>query len=697
MRPNSPVKFVPKIGEKRAGILHAELGIDTVEDLLLHVPYRYIDVRRFYRISELSDGMPHVQILGRIEGFEQKGAGRGRRLVAYFTDGERRMELVWFAGEKFVLQRYQVGVDYVVFGKPKQYGRMLSISHPEIEPYQGENERADIGFKTLYNTTEAMKNNYLSSPVLRDIIQNLLLNTELEIPETLPKYLIRKYKLISRQEALWNIHMPRNQELLSAATRRLKFEELFYIQVSLLQQSLRQHSESEGFVMNKVGKLFNRFYKKELPFSLTNAQKRVVKEIYADLRSGRQMNRLLQGDVGSGKTVVALLACLLAMDSGYQACIMAPTEILAMQHFNTISKLTQNLGVRVELLIGSTKKKEREGIHAALEEGSLGILVGTHALIEDKVKFHNLGLVCIDEQHRFGVAQRAKLWTKNFQPPHILVMTATPIPRTLAMTVYGNLDVSVIDELPPGRKPIKTFHYYDNKRADLIRFLRHEIGEGRQVYVVYPLIQESEKIDIKSLEEGYLKMKEAMPEMVVDFLHGKMPPKEKDEKMQRFKAGETQILMSTTVIEVGVDVPNASVMVIENAERFGLSQLHQLRGRVGRGAEQSYCILMSDYQLSENSLRRLRIMTDTNDGFEIAEADLAMRGPGELEGTAQSGLPFELKVANLARDGAILQAARDVARAILKADPELSKPENQIIAARLSELGATEQYWGKIS
>lgn len=697
MRPNSPVKFVPKIGEKRAGILHAELGIDTVEDLLLHVPYRYIDVRRFYRIAELSDGMPHVQILGRIEGFEQKGAGRGRRLVGYFTDGERRMELVWFAGEKFVLQRYQVGVDYVVFGKPKQYGRMLSISHPEIEPYQGENERADIGFKTLYNTTEAMKNNYLSSPVLRDIIQNLLLNTELEIPETLPKYLIRKYKLISRKEALWNIHMPRNQELLSAATRRLKFEELFYIQVSLLQQSLRQHSESEGFVMNKVGKLFNKFYKKELPFSLTNAQKRVVKEIYADLRSGRQMNRLLQGDVGSGKTVVALLACLLAMDSGYQACIMAPTEILAMQHFSTISKLTQNLGIRVELLIGSTKKKEREGIHAALEEGSLGILVGTHALIEDKVKFHNLGLVCIDEQHRFGVAQRAKLWTKNFQPPHILVMTATPIPRTLAMTVYGNLDVSVIDELPPGRKPIKTFHYYDNKRADLIRFLRHEIGEGRQVYVVYPLIQESEKIDIKSLEEGYLKMKEAMPEMAVDFLHGKMPPKEKDEKMQRFKAGETQILMSTTVIEVGVDVPNASVMVIENAERFGLSQLHQLRGRVGRGAEQSYCILMSGYQLSENSLRRLRIMTDTNDGFEIAEADLAMRGPGELEGTAQSGLPFELKVANLARDGAILQAARDVARAILKADPELSKPENQIIATRLSELGATEQYWGKIS
>ena len=697
MQLTDSVKFVPKIGEKRAGILHAELQIDTVEDLLMHIPYKYIDVRRFYSIAELSDEMPYIQIRGRIDRFEQKGTGRSKRLVAYFTDGQKHIELVWFAGEKYVLQRYQIGVEYVVFGKPKRYGSIFSISHPEIEDFQGENSREDIGFKTLYNTTEAMKNHYLSSPTIRGIIQNILTSKELQIQETLPDFIRQKYRLISRSEAIYNIHLPRNQKMLEEATRRLKFEELFYIQINILQQAQRQHCNSEGFTINKVGVLFNRFYKEELPFSLTNAQKRVVREIHEDMKSGRQMNRLLQGDVGSGKTVVALLSSLLAIDNGFQACIMAPTEILATQHFNTIKRLTERLGIKVELLIGSTKKKDRNSIHSSLEDGSLNIIVGTHALIEDKVKFYNLGLVCIDEQHRFGVAQRAKLWKKNSRPPHILVMTATPIPRTLAMTVYGNLDVSVIDELPPGRKPIKTFHFYDNKRGDLFRFLRRQIDEQHQIYIVYPLIQESEKLDLKNLEEGYNTMKEAMADITIDFLHGKMPPAEKDERMARFKSGETKILMSTTVIEVGVDVPNASVMVIESAERFGLSQLHQLRGRVGRGAEQSYCILMSSYQISENSLRRLKIMTDTNDGFEIAEADLAMRGPGELEGTAQSGLPFELHIANLAKDGIILQTARDIARQILDVDPTLSSIENSMIASRLNQLGGDSTQWSKIS
>ena len=697
MKLTDHIKYIPKIGERRAGVLFAELGIKTLEDLLLHFPYKYIDVRRFYRIAELSDNMPYVQLHGRITDFEMKGQGRSRRLVGYFTDGSESMELVWFAGEKYVTQKYSVGQEYVVFGKPKRWGKVFTMPHPEIEPYEGENRRADIGFRTMYNTTDTMKKHYLHSSALRDIISNLLNNVEVDVPETLPPYLIERYRLISRREAIYNMHIPRNQALLDAATRRLKFEELFYIQMSILRQSVARQEKSEGFVMDRVGIHFNDFYKNNLPFTLTEAQKRVIKEIHSDLKSGRQMNRLLQGDVGSGKTIVALLSSLIAIDNGFQACIMAPTEILATQHYTGIARLTEGLGINVRLLIGSTKKKDRDQIHHMLENGELDIIIGTHALIEDKVKFRNLGFVIIDEQHRFGVAQRAKLWAKNIQPPHILVMTATPIPRTLAMTVYGNLDISVIDELPPGRKPIKTYHYYDNKRRDLYRFLRHRLDNKAQVYIVYPLIQESEKLDLKNLEDGYNAMCEVFPDIKIDFLHGKMTPAEKDERMARFKSGQTGILMSTTVIEVGVDVPNASVMVIESAERFGLSQLHQLRGRVGRGAEQSYCILMSSFKISDNSLRRLQIMTETDNGFEIAEADLTLRGPGELEGTAQSGLPFELHVANLARDGIVLQAARDTAKQILDRDPRLEAPDNKIIADRLRQLDRKEVNWSEIS
>lgn len=697
MKLTDNVQYVPKIGVKRAGILFAELKIKTVEDLLMHFPYRYIDVRTFYPISSLSDNMPYVQIKGQIVSFETKGKGRGKRLVAEFTDGKGFMDLVWFSNEKYVTQAYKPDEEYIVFGKPKRYGAIFSMAHPEIEVFRGNNPRADIGFKTMYNTTETMKNHYLNSSVVRELIANLLTTVQLNIPETLPQYLIDKYKLLSRAEAIYNIHLPHNQTLLDAAIRRLKFEELFYIQMSILRQSVERQEKSEGFVMKHIGKHFNDFYKHHLPFSLTNAQKRVVKEIYTDLKSGKQMNRLLQGDVGSGKTIVALLSCLMAVDNGFQACIMAPTEILATQHYNGISKLTQNLGININLLIGSTKKKERIQIHDQLENGQLNILIGTHALIEDNVQFHNLGIVIIDEQHRFGVAQRAKLWTKNIQPPHILVMTATPIPRTLAMTLYGNLDISVIDELPPGRKPIQTYHYYDNKRKELYKFIRRQIEQQSQIYVVYPLIQDSEKLDLKSLEDGYNTMCEVFPDLTIDFLHGKMTPAEKDDRMARFKNGQTDILMSTTVIEVGVDVPNASVMIIESAERFGLSQLHQLRGRVGRGADQSYCILMSSFKLSDNSLRRLQIMTETNNGFDIAEADLTLRGPGELEGTAQSGLPFDLHIANLAQDGIILQTARDISKQILERDPHLENSHNTIIAQRLTELNRKEINWSKIS
>lgn len=697
MKLTDNVQYVPKIGVKRAGILFAELKIKTVEDLLMHFPYRYIDVRTFYPISSLSDNMPYVQIKGQIVSFETKGKGRGKRLVAEFTDGKGFMELVWFSNEKYVTQTYKPDEEYIVFGKPKRYGAIFSMAHPEIEVFKGNNPRADIGFKTMYNTTETMKNHYLNSSVVRELIANLLTTVQLNIPETLPQYLIDKYKLLSRAEAIYNIHLPHNQTLLDAAIRRLKFEELFYIQMSILRQSVERQEKSEGFVMKHIGKHFNDFYKHHLPFSLTNAQKRVVKEIYTDLKSGKQMNRLLQGDVGSGKTIVALLSCLMAVDNGFQACIMAPTEILATQHYNGISKLTQNLGININLLIGSTKKKERIQIHDQLENGQLNILIGTHALIEDNVQFHNLGIVMIDEQHRFGVAQRAKLWTKNIQPPHILVMTATPIPRTLAMTLYGNLDISVIDELPPGRKPIQTYHYYDNKRKELYKFIRRQIEQQSQIYVVYPLIQDSEKLDLKSLEDGYNTMCEVFPDLTIDFLHGKMTPAEKDDRMARFKNGQTDILMSTTVIEVGVDVPNASVMIIESAERFGLSQLHQLRGRVGRGADQSYCILMSSFKLSDNSLRRLQIMTETNNGFDIAEADLTLRGPGELEGTAQSGLPFDLHIANLAQDGIILQTARDISKQILERDPHLENSHNTIIAQRLTELNRKEVNWSEIS
>ncbi len=691
------IKFVPKVGEKRAGILYAELGVKSIGDMLMHFPYRYIDVRRFYLISELEDNMPYIQIKGYITAFEHKGKGRGSRLCAYFTDGSHTMELVWFAGEKFILNKYFTNTEYIVFGKPKRYGSRFTMAHPEIEIYEGINNRQDVGFKTLYHTTETMKKHYLSSSTIKGIVATILSDSDVHVPEVLPNKILQKYDLMPRQDAIVAIHLPRNQAMLTAAIRRLKFEELFFVQMSILRKYKLRVEHTDGFLMNQIGSLFNTFYKDILPFSLTEAQKRVVREIHADLKAGKQMNRLLQGDVGSGKTIVALLASLIALDNGFQASIMAPTEILATQHYKNISHLTERLGISVRLLIGSTRAKERKEIDSLLREGKIDILIGTHTLIEESVKFSNLGFVVIDEQHRFGVQQRAKLWAKNNKPPHILVMTATPIPRTLAMTLYSNLDVSVIDELPPGRKPILTYHYYDNKRSMLNAFLRQRIDNGCQVYVVYPLIQESEKLDIKNLEDGYLAMQEAFPDVEVDFLHGKMKPVEKDERMERFKQGKTKILMSTTVIEVGVDVPNASVMVIENAERFGLAQLHQLRGRVGRGSEQSYCLLMSNFKLSDYSFKRLQIMTETNNGFEIAESDLALRGPGEIEGTVQSGLPFNLKIANLAQDSNILQCARETAKEILEQDPTLSCEDNQMIASYLTLINKDNADWSEIS
>ena len=691
------IKFLQGVGPQRAAVLNKELGICSFKDLLYYFPYKYVDRSRLYLIREIDGNMPYIQLRGRILSFETFGEGRQRRLVGHFTDGTGVIDLVWFQGLKYIEGKYKANEEYIVFGKPTVFSGRINVAHPDIDP-AADLKLSEMGLEPYYNTTEKMKRHSLNSHAVQKLMKNLFaLLKEDAFDETLSPSLVAAYHLMPLTDALHNIHFPRNPEFLRKARYRLKFEELFYVQLNILRYMKERRNKFRGLVFGRVGEIFNTFYSKNLPFELTGAQKRVIKEMRQDMRSGRQMNRLLQGDVGSGKTLVALMTMLIALDNGYQACMMAPTEILATQHYETITRFLAGMDVRVELLTGSIKGKRRETVLRDLLTGDVHILIGTHAVIEDTVGFSSLGLVVIDEQHRFGVAQRAKLWAKNVSPPHVLVMTATPIPRTLAMTLYGDLDVSVIDELPPGRKPIQTVHQFDNRRASMYAFMRKQIQEGRQVYVVYPLIQESERMDIKNLEDGYLHICEAFPEYKVSKVHGKMKPVEKDEEMQRFLRNETQIMVATTVIEVGVNVPNASVMVIENAERFGLSQLHQLRGRVGRGADQSYCILVTGYKLTEDTRKRIEIMVQTNDGFEIAEADLKLRGPGDLEGTQQSGVAFDLKVADIAKDGQLLQYVRDIAERLLDSDPNGERPENAIVWRQLRELRKKNVNWSVIS
>ena len=697
MELSSPIYTISGIGYKRGEVLTAEAQIVTIEDLLNYFPYRHVDRSKFYHISECTEKMPYIQIIGEILQFEYVGEGRASRLTATFSDGTGTIELVWFKGTKYIEKSIKPRTRYIVFGKPSRFGSKINIAHPDIELYSDMNLRRSTGIQSMYNSTDKMKKNYLSSDNLRKYIYSILFNNNILIPETLPEYLIEKMHFTSREQAIKNIHFPKSVEALKIAEARLKFEELFYIQLSMLYQSQHRSRQYRGYIFSTIGDYFNQFYNKYLPFPLTNAQKRVIKEIRNDMRSGIQMNRLLQGDVGSGKTIVALLTALIALDNGYQACIMAPTEILANQHYETISTLVAPLGITVKLLTGSTKKKEKEEILNDLGNAKIQIIIGTHALIEENVNFSNLGYVIIDEQHRFGVAQRAKLWNKNVSPPHVLVMTATPIPRTLAMTVYGDLEVSVIDELPPGRKPVTTKLLFDNRRGQVYDFIHKKIAEGRQIYIVYPLIQENEKIDLRDLEQGYKILTDIFTECKLVMVHGKMKQSEKDEAMRMFVSGEAKIMVATTVIEVGVNVPNASVMVIENAERFGLSQLHQLRGRVGRGADQSYCLLMSKYELTENTRKRLQIMCETNDGFKIAEADMSLRGPGDIDGLQQSGLPFDLKIANLAGDVNILSTARNVAKAILAEDEELTSPKNTLLKKKLQQMNQLKINWGVIS
>ena len=691
------IKFLPGVGEQRATLLSRELNIRSLYDLLYYFPYKYIDRSRVFKVSELGGQLQHVQLLGEIRSFEEMGEGASRRLVAHFTDGTAFVDLVWFRGIKFVKNRLKLNTRYVVFGKPSMFNGRVNIAHPDVD--DASLLKLDtMGLQPYYNTTEKMKRSGLNSNAMLKLVQNLMELLKYPLPETLSADIVQRNGLMSLDDALRIIHFPRNAKELQLAQYRLKFEELFFIQLNILHYARERQARYVGHRFAKVGEMFNRFYNEQLPFQLTNAQKRVVKEIRADVGSERQMNRLLQGDVGSGKTLVALMSMLLAKDNGYQACLLAPTEILAEQHFATLRRMLGALPVKVELLTGSTKAKDRAPLFEALEDGSIDILVGTHAVLEDNVVFRNLGIVVIDEQHRFGVVQRAKMWAKNAIPPHILVMTATPIPRTLAMTLYGDLDVSVIDELPPGRKPITTSHIFRNRIDSLYSFVASQINEGRQAYVVYPLISESEKLDLKNLEDGYKQLCNVFCNYKLSKLHGKMKPKEKDEEMRRFASGETQILVSTTVIEVGVDVPNASVMVIENAERFGLSQLHQLRGRVGRGASQSYCILVTDYKLSEDTRKRMEIMTTSNDGFEIAEADLKLRGPGDMEGTQQSGIAFDLKIANLACDEQLLKFVREVARGVVEADPQCNNPQYRVVWERLRNIKRMNNWnWGAIS
>ena len=689
--------YLPGIGPKRAETLQKELGLKTWGDLLYYFPYKHIDRSRLYRTSELTSNMPFVQIRGQFISFEQMGEGRRKRLIGHFTDGYGWVDCVWFNSQQYILKTVKLHTDYIVFGRPSLFNDRINLTHPDIDPADTL-MLSKMSMQPYYQTTERMKKAGLSSRTLEKFTSTLLRQIQVgAIPETLPRHLLERLCMVSLDEALRAAHYPSTANELAQANYRLKFEELFYVQLSILRYARVRQGVIRGHVFNRVGEYFNGFYNNNLPFQLTRAQKKVIREMHADMKSGRQMNRLVQGDVGSGKTMVALMTMLIALDNGFQACIMAPTEILAEQHFATFQKMLGTMPVRVELLTGMVKGKRRKAVMEGLQTGGVQILVGTHAVIEDNVQFRNLGLVVIDEQHRFGVAQRAKLWEKNLTPPHVLVMTATPIPRTLAMTLYGDLDVSIIDELPPGRKPIQTMHMYDNNPDKLYRGINQQIQEGRQVYMVYPLVKESEKLDLKNVEEAYVHLQKIFPQYRISMVHGQMKPVDKDAEMQRFVSGETQILVATTVIEVGVNVPNASVMVIQNAERFGLSQLHQLRGRVGRGASQSYCILVTKYELSKETRRRIDIMTETNDGFEIAEADLRFRGPGDLEGTQQSGIAFNLKLANLARDGQIVQLARETASSVLDADPTLSLPQNQIMVERMRYLKRDEMDWSSIS
>ena len=688
------IEFCKGVGAKRADILRKELGVKSALDMLYQFPYKYIDRSRFYFIHEIDDEDTYVQIIGHITEWHTIGTGAAARLSATFTDGRHTIELVWFKGIKYL--KLERNVQYLLFGKPSRFNHQYNFVHPELTPMAKVKPEMTQGLEPYYNTSEGMKRAGLNSKAIRNITAELMpLLRQNGVRETLGIDLIEQQRLMPLSEALANIHFPKDYIAMQKARERLKFEELFYIQLQILRQ-MKRREQNEGFRMPIVGKAFHEQYN-SLPFPLTNAQKRVLREIQTDLKSGKQMNRLLQGDVGSGKTIVALLTALLAVDNGYQACIMAPTEILANQHYETITQLLGALGVNCQLLTGSTTTKQRQPLHDQLRNGEIDILIGTHALIEKDVQFANLGLCIIDEQHRFGVAQRAKLWEKNVRPPHVLVMTATPIPRTLAMTVYGDLHVSIIDELPPGRKPVHTLHYNIERRTTINQFITQQIDLGRQVYVVYPLIQENEKLDLQDLQNGYNRLCESFPNYRISMVHGQMRAKDKDEQMQRFAKGETQILVATTVIEVGVNVPNASVMIIENAERFGLSQLHQLRGRVGRGAEQSYCLLLTKFEISKDTRKRMDIMVATNDGFRIAEADLQLRGPGDLEGTQQSGLPFELHIASLTHDGQILEIARQAALAILDADPLLDEMHNRIYKQRLDLLRQTVVNWGEIS
>lgn len=689
--------YLPGVGPKRKELLSKELNVNSYGDLLEYYPYKYVDRSKVYRIAELRGDMPFVQIKGRILSFDESVIGAKKKmLVAHFSDGTGVVDLVWFQGLKYVRESYKVGIDYIVFGKPGIYGGRYQFAHPDMDKVD-ELKLSDMGMQPYYITTDKMKKMGLMSRAVERLTKGLVERLAGTLPETLPPFITQPLHLISRDAAVRQIHYPKNTDELQRAQVRLKFEELFYVQLNILRYASSHRRKYKGYCFQRIGQYFNSFYYNNLKFELTNAQKRVMHEIRKDMDSGRQMNRLLQGDVGSGKTLVALMSMLIAVDNGFQACLMAPTEILAEQHLKTVADLLEGTGVRAELLTGTIKGKRRKEILTDLAMGRIHILVGTHALIEDTVQFARLGLAVVDEQHRFGVKQRAKLWEKSDNPPHVLVMTATPIPRTLAMTIYGDLDVSVIDELPPGRKPIETIHKYTDQTTSLYQGIRRQISLGRQVYVVFPLIKESEKMDLQNLEEGYATLLEVFPEFKMSKVHGKMKPQEKEEEMQRFAKGETQILVATTVIEVGVNVPNASVMVILEAQRFGLSQLHQLRGRVGRGADQSYCILVTNRELARETKKRIDIMCGTNDGFVIAEADLKLRGPGDLEGTQQSGMAFDLKIADIARDGQLVQMARDEAQKIIDADPDCNKPGNSMLWNRLKELRKTNIDWAAIS
>ncbi len=692
----TPIEYLKGVGPNRADLLKKELSIHTYRDLINFFPNRYIDKTRFYKIAELQRNTSEVQIVGKLVHLKTVEQKRGKRLVADFVDDTGRMELVWFRGHKWIRENLKLNTAYVIFGKTNWFNGMFSMPHPEMDLVAEYKKNLRTAMQPVYPSTELLSKKGVTNRTMMKFIQEALKQSGFRFSESISSEMVNELKLISKSEALFNIHFPKNQELLAKAQFRLKFEELFYIQLQLLRRNLLHKRKIKGFNFENVGENFNKFYQHHLPFDLTEAQKRVIREIRSDLGSGAQMNRLLQGDVGSGKTIVALMSMFIALDNGFQACLMAPTEILSVQHYNGLVELCKELKTSIYLLTGSTKTSKRREIHEKLENGEIDILIGTHALIEDKVKFKNLGLAIVDEQHRFGVAQRAKLWKKNIVPPHVLVMTATPIPRTLAMSVYGDLDISVIDELPPGRKPVKTVHRYDSNRLKVFRFIREEIEKGRQVYIVYPLIQESEKMDYKDLMDGYESIAREFPQYQLSIVHGQMKPADKDYEMERFVKGETQIMVATTVIEVGVNVPNASVMIIESAERFGLSQLHQLRGRVGRGADQSYCILMTSHKLSEDSRTRISTMTSTTDGFEIAEVDLKLRGPGDLMGTQQSGV-LNLKIADVVKDNSILKTARYYASKILKEDPDLSMEKNQIIKLSYSQLVKNKTIWNYIS